>query len=242
MSPALPSVRSPLRPLILASLAAATLFAPIAAHADSLRLGTTYALFHDHNTDLTQTSGTPANATPAGLNTHVQPLATLLLTYSIDFTDHLSAEVVAGVPPHFRAKGVGPTTVDGVRRYDGETLLTGTAITPTAYLEYKFFSPGDIRPYLGLGANYTRFVKTKMTDAGALVSGGGTRVDLSSSKGLAYVAGVEVPLSRDMSLAFCVSRFKLITDVRTETDGQLIRRSHQDLGPTLYSLTAGYDF
>ena len=242
MSVASSSMRTRLRTLILASLSTVAVCVPLAAQADSLRLGTPYVLFHDHNTDLTQTSGNPANATPAGLNTHVQPLATLLLTYSIDFTDHLSAEIVAGIPPHFRAKGVGPTTVDGVRRYDGETLLTGTAITPTAFLEYKFFKPGDIRPYLGLGVNYTRFVKTKMTDAGALVSGGGTRVDLSSSKGLAYAAGLEMPIARDMSLAFSVSRFKLITDVRTETDGQLIRRSHQDLGPTLYSLTAGYDF
>ncbi len=231
--------------LAAALLGTCVLAAPIVSRADTLSLGMTYIIAHDHNTDLAQTAPTPNNAggngstlTPSGLNYHTQPMHTFLLTYSLELNDHLRLEGVGGIPPQFSAKGVrNPGTLPDGRLYDGQTLLKGTAVPIIGFMEYHFRQPGQIRPYVGLGYWYTRFVRTSMTDAGNNVSGGQTRVDMKSTSGGAYVLGTAFPVTSDSSVVFAFSSpFKLTTHIRTSTQGGLVRESDADLGLAMYSL------
>jgi len=65
-------------------------------------------------------------------------------------------------------------------------------LPPTLILLYNFAPKSGVRPYAGVGLNYTKFFGEKTT--GALA---GTSLDLSSSTGLAAEAGVDVDINKD---------------------------------------------
>ena len=68
--------------------------------------------------------------------------------------------------------------------YNGQTIATAKWAAPSALLEYKFFSESTaLRPYVGVGVNYTSFYDRRITQAGEQATGGPTRISLTSSVG-----------------------------------------------------------
>jgi outer membrane protein len=93
------------------------------------------------------------------------------VTYFI--TDHIGVEAIAAVTKH--------TVSNSVAGRVGSVSL----LPPTVTVQYHFDPTGPIRPYVGVGVNYTMFYK---------VSNGLPNLDFKNNFGWALQAGADVPL------------------------------------------------
>ncbi len=93
-------------------------------------------------------------------------------------------------------------------------IATSKWAAPSALIEYKFFSESAaLRPYVGVGVNYTSFYDRDVTAAGQAATGGPTRLSLTSSIGPIEHRRPEVqaghPVERVRVLLHQPCRFKL---------------------------------
>jgi outer membrane protein len=115
-------------------------------------------------------------------------------------------------------------------------------ISPTLLLEYNFLSVNSpLRPFLGVGVNYTTFYDRDSTAAGNAASGGPTRLSLTSSVGPAVTGGLTYRISDRWHLHGSYSWSRVKTDLTTNTDG-VIRTSHINFGPQALVVSVGYSF
>jgi outer membrane protein len=90
---------------------------------------------------------------------------TLGLTYTYAFSNHLSGQLVGGVPPVFHLSGRGNSALVGDLASYGN-LAKVRQWTPTALALYTFGDPRQtVRPYIGLGVAYTRFTDVQLDPA-----------------------------------------------------------------------------
>lgn len=90
---------------------------------------------------------------------------TLGLTYTYAFGDHLSGQLVGGVPPVFHLSGRGSSGLVGDLAGYG-SLAKVRQWTPSALAIYTFGDPRQaLRPYVGLGIAYTRFTDVQLNPA-----------------------------------------------------------------------------
>ena len=70
------------------------------------------------------------------------------------------------------------------------TISAVTQVAPTLFATYKFLDKNStLRPFVGVGINYTRFRPADSTAAGNTLNGGPTSLNLEDSIGLAMHAG-----------------------------------------------------
>lgn len=93
------------------------------------------------------------------------------LTYFI--TDHISVEAIAAITKHT------------VRNTVAGTVSNVWLLPPTVTAQYQFDPTGPIRPYVGVGVNYTVFYDAKS----ALPN-----IGFKNSFGWAFQAGADVPV------------------------------------------------
>ena len=102
------------------------------------------------------TSGISGVGVPAGADAQTGDATTLIFVYERMFTPNLGLELVLGIPPRIKARATGSVA------FLGDDVLSARNVAPTLLLNYHFGAPGDTwRPYLGIGAHYTRFVGVK---------------------------------------------------------------------------------
>lgn len=103
-------------------------------------------------------------------------------------------------------------------------------LPPIVTLQYHFRPEATLRPFIGLGVNYTTFLDEKL-DSGA-------KLKLSDSWGLAVQAGLDIAIDDHWSVGADVRYARIDTDVRINGD----KVGHVDINPTVYSLNVGYRF
>lgn len=178
---------------------------------------------------------------PDGVNLDVKNVNTLYLAYARTLSTHWVAELALGVPPKTDTVGKGPVTLGSVP-YEGQVVSTARWLAPTLLVNYVFGEEHwKLRPYLGLGINYTHFYDRKSTDAGNAASGGPTAIGLTDSKGLSYTAGVSYTLAEHWHLYASYSKTKVSSNYTGNTAGT-VRRTHIDFRPSALVLSAGYAF
>ncbi len=106
-------------------------------------------------------------------------------------------------------------------------------LPPTLILLYNFAPRSGVRPYAGIGLNYTTFFSEKTT--GALA---GTSLKLDDSFGLAVEAGVDVDLNKDWF--FNASLWRL--DIDTEADSSLLGKFDVAIDPWALFVGVGRRF
>jgi outer membrane protein len=118
--------------------------------------------------------------------------------------------------------------------YSGSTDLgTFKHLPPTLTLQYHFTDLNGYKPYVGAGLNYTFINKESLSTNGT------NKVTLSnSSVGFALQAGVDVPLTKQISLNFDVKKVQLKTQVYV--DG--VDHGTLKLNPLLVGVGIGYRF
>jgi outer membrane protein len=217
------------------ALCLAMLLAGAAANAqeNSLRVGVAHIDVRSKSADFS--SNGPAFLTPPPAGVTVGDATTLLIAYTRKINDNFDLDVVLGVPPSHKVYGRGTLAPYGVI---AEVKQAG----PTVFLNYKF---GDarsrLRPFVGLGINYTRFFDRDSTAAGELVSGGPTRIRLTDSWGLAAQAGLIYKLDERWSISGSVATAKVKSDM-TATTGSIERRTTIDFRPIVVNVALGYSF
>ncbi|MBO9514070.1 MAG: OmpW family protein [Variovorax sp.] len=165
--------------------------------------------------------GIPSNA----ITVNNKTIPEIDVTYF--FTPNLAAELVLTVPQK--------QTVTVQQSALGGPVDIGTFkhLPPTLMLQYHFMPEAKIRPYAGVGLNYTRIssVNLFVPTVGPL--------DLDrNSFGLAVGGGVDIALTKNVFLNFDVKKVQIRTDV-TQFGARL---STVKLDPWLFGAGVGYRF
>ena len=106
-------------------------------------------------------------------------------------------------------------------------------LPPTLILLYNFAPKSGVRPYAGIGLNYTTFFSEKTT--GALA---GTSLKLDDSFGLAVEAGVDVDINKDWF--FNASLWRM--DIDTEANSSLLGKFDVAIDPWALFVGVGKRF
>lgn len=202
---------------------------------NSVRLGAYFVQFHPHADDITGPGTVP------DLNLRLKDLTTLYVAYVRRLSSHFDFELAFGAPPVTKTVARGPQYVGSVP-YNGQVIGTARWLAPTALVEYNFFSESArLRPYVGIGVNYTRFFDRQSTAAGNAVSGGPTSLSLPVSVGPAATAGLSYRITDHWNVHASYSVSDTHSKLTTETAG-VERTTHIDFWPTALVVSAGYSF
>ncbi|MRV71260.1 outer membrane beta-barrel protein [Duganella sp. FT92W] len=180
-------------------------------------------------------SNGPAFLTPQPAGIDVKDATTVLITVTRRLDDHWYGELALGVPPRQEVIGAGTLAPFGV-------IAKVKQAAPTAFLNYRFGAAGSaLRPFVGVGLNYTRFYDAASTTSGSLASGGPTKIQLSKSTGLAAQAGVNYQFDKTWSLCLSVIAADVESDM-TATTGSIERKTHIKFNPRVLGVAVGYSF
>ncbi len=205
---------------------------------NSFRLGAEFVFYHTKSNDLTgpylQSNGIVANF-------KADNLETLYVGYVRRIWSNFSVELALGYPPLSKVTGRGSPFVGSVP-YAGEVVSSARWLSPTAFIEYNFLSESSrLRPFFGLGVQYTAFYDRHSTAQGDAASGGPTRISLTSSVGPAATAGVSWHISGHWNAYASYSISQVDTHITTDTAG-VERTAHLHFGPQVLVISGGYSF
>jgi len=141
------------------------------------------------------TSGTLSTL---GIGVDKQVVPELDFTYM--FTNNIGAELILGTARH------------EVSSF-GQGLGKVSHLPPTLTLQYHFAPESTIRPYAGVGINYTRFYSVGL-------AAGSTGLDVDkSSFGGSLQLGTDVAINKDWFVNFDLKKIYIKTDVKTAGGG-----------------------
>lgn len=227
------------RIVTLALGAAAALAASAAIAQDTgpndVRLGMYFVYFDTRATDIY------GPYVPSGLNLKVDSLETLYLAYVRSLSNHFKVELAFGYPPLTKTVGRGPAMLGSVP-YNGQTIATARWFSPTLLFEYEFGDANSrLRPYVGAGVNYTKFLARQSTAAGNAASGGPTSISLPAAVGPAVTAGLSYAISDRWHVYASYSVARVDSHLTADTAG-ILRTSQIEFWPMTLVVSAGYSF
>jgi outer membrane protein len=205
---------------------------------NTFRIGAYAVFFH------TSVSPLAGPFIPPGedLTATVKNVQTPYFAYLRKLSTHFTFELAFGVPPLTKAYGTGPATLAGTVPFNGQQLLSSRWVAPTGLLEYVFFDESyALRPYVGVGVNYSMFYDRNITPAGQAIIGGPTRVELSSSVGPAVTGGFTYRLPKNWSVMASYSWARVTSHLNAITT-DVVRTSSISFGPTTFVAAVGYSF
>ena len=204
---------------LAAALACTTLAA--SAQDNVAKVGVTYYQTHS------RTNGISGIGVPPGADAEVGNATTVIFMYERLVMPNLGVEFVIGIPPTIKAKATGSVA------FLGDDVLSAKNVAPTLFLNYHLFAPTDaLRPYLGVGINYTRFTSVKSTLA--------PDVKMGSSTGLALQAGLDYAINKNWGLFASVA--KLNVKSKVVAVGPIVLTTEVDFRPIVYSAGVSYQF
>ncbi len=184
------------------------------------------ALHVSPNDDSGSVSGIP------GSSVGVDPDTTVELDFTYFITRKLGIELILGTSQHDIN---GKDSIGGLNK-----IAKIRTLPPTLTLQYHFQPDARIRPYIGLGVNYTKFYDEKAT--GSLKSAlGPTNVDLSSSWGLSGQLGVDIVFKDDWFVNFDAKYIRMDTTA-TLTSSGVARKVDVDIDPWFIGIGVGHRF
>jgi outer membrane protein len=202
---------------------------------NSARIGVYSIFYHVH------TEGLMGPYVPPGADIDAKNVQTLYLSYVRSLTTHFDVELAGGWPPLQKTVARGPATLGSVP-YNGQIIASARWIAPTVLLEYEFLAPDSkFRPYIGLGVNYTNFYDRDTTAAGNAVSGGPTKLSLTSSVGVAGTVGLSYRIAGGWKAYASYSASQVKTRLEADTAG-VERTAHINFGPQALVVAVGYSF
>lgn len=228
--------------LLSASVAAALVLGASSAFAQAttIKLGFLNA---EPNSSATAINGpfSPVDA----LSLKVKSKSTLFFSASRDITDNWDVELSAGLPPTHDVAVVvlKPASLPpSVAAQDGAIGAKVRQVAPTLFANYKFGDKASqIRPFVGVGVNYTVFDKADSTAVGDAINGGPTTLKLEDSVGLALQVGITAKLGGAWSITGALATAQVKTKLLTNTLG-IERRADIKFSPTVFIVSAGYSF
>ena len=213
---------APLTPFAAAlATAAITLAGHASAQDNVVKVGITEYTTHS------RTNGVTGIGVPAGADATTGNATTLLLVYERMATPNIGIELVLGIPPRVQADAAGTVA------FLGSDILSAKNLGPTLLFNYHFGQPGDtLRPYVGAGVNYTKFISVRSRLA--------SDVQMSSSTGWAAQAGIDYALNNEWSLFASVAALRVRSNV--VASGSTVLQTSLDFRPIVYTFGTAYRF
>jgi outer membrane protein len=177
-----------------------------------------------------RTDGISGIGVPPGADASVSGATTVIFVYErllTPISPNLGVEFVLGVPPRLHARATGSVA------FLGDDVLSAKNVAPTLLLNYHFFGPETrLRPYVGVGVNYTRFTSIRSSLA--------PDVEMGSSTGLAVQAGANYAITKDFGLFASVA--KVNVKGKVVAAGATVLTTTVDFRPIVYSAGISYNF
>lgn len=164
--------------------------------------------------------GTPLGNLKMDVGNNTRPT----VTAEYFLKDDLGVEVLAALPFQHDIDVVGVGKVGSTKH-----------LPPTVSLQYHFGN-GTLRPFVGLGVNYTRFFGTRTTGPIA-----GTRLSLSDSWGLAGHVGVDVRVGEKGAIR--IDYRKIDIDTKAKLNGANLGAPNTvHIDPSVYGVAYVFSF
>lgn len=184
---------------------------------------------------------TPVDA----LSLSVKPQSTTFFSISREISSDWDVELNLGVPPTHDVTVVvkNPLLVTpGVNSVNGQVAATVRQVAPTLFANYWLKGKDSaVRPFVGIGVNYTSFDNATSTAVNNMVNGGPTTIKQSDSIGLAFQLGASVKLDGPWSLNAAWSTAQVKTKMTSNTLG-IERTADISFQPSVLILSLGYSF
>jgi outer membrane protein len=149
------------------------------------------------------------------------------------FTENIGAELILATTQH-DLEGEGAISALG-------TIGDARLLPPVLTLQYHFLPKNWIRPYVGVGVNYTIFYDESASSSLSTALGGPTSVSLDNSVGVAGQAGVDVDVAENVFLNLDVKYVDLDTTANITT-GSTVRTSDVEIDPVIIGVGVGIRF
>lgn len=202
------------------------------------RVGATHVAPNDSTGAVTTPSGAVA-----GTALRIDSDTSLGFTLGYMLTDHVGMELLGAWPfehdinPNAALAGVtGSATIGSAKQ-----------LPPTLSLQYYFRPKTSVRPYVGVGVNYTRFFDEKVR--GGLASAGYGSLKLDDSWGLAGQVGIDIDVSRNWFVNFDLRYINIDTKatVREQSAGSgalgsVLTINDIEIDPWVYTVSVGTTF
>ena len=226
------------RHLLLASLLAAFAAAPALAQQNTVRIGVANVQPHSSTSDFS------GPFTPGGISIEVRNKTTSFFSYTREINDQWDVELALGdSPTHDIALKINnPSLPASAQALSGQVGAKVRQVAPSLFANYKFLEKtSPLRPFIGVGINYTRFDKTSSTAAGNVLNGGPTSISLEDSVGLALQGGVTYRFNNQWSLSAALITAQVKSKITTNTLG-IERTADIKFRPRVYTVAVGYSF
>jgi len=173
----------------------------------------------------------------AGTGVRVDEGMSLDISLGYMFTDNWAVELLADLSsPH----SVSAQGLSGLSVPDGTDVVDTNVLPPTLFLQYQFNPTGKVRPYAGVGLNYTLFFNDELTGPAKSVLGA-QNLDIDSSFGAAAQFGIDWELQNNWSFNIDVKYIQIDTEATFDT---AIGRASVDvdINPTVFGIGFGKTF
>lgn len=146
-------------------------------------------------------------------------------------TDHVGFELIASTTKH---------AISGVRGTTGSIgkLASTWVLPPTLTVQYHLMPTRHVRPYVGVGINYTIFWNEAASD-GLQSAVGPTEVHLKDSVGWAAQAGVDMDITRRVFLNLDIKYIDIDTRARLDNAALGRQRVNVSLDPLVVGIGIG---
>jgi outer membrane protein len=206
-----------------------------------------------------QSSSALGTFTSSGTGGQIHNTFTVELSNTYFVTDNIAFDLAAGIPPKLKLYAQGNATPFGaggpsLNLGNLAPLATSRSWSPILFLKYYFFdAQTKLRPFVGVGANYTWFSHTNLnsTFSGALQEiagpGGQVKATLSPSWNPAFAAGASYNISKNWYATASVTYLSLKTNATVSSvaaNGQTVlsSKTHITADPVIVFLGIGYRF
>ena len=141
------------------------------------------------------------------------------------FADNVGVELLAAIPFHH---DITLTDADG-NKIDAKTQH----LPPTLSIQYHFDGynmPMNVKPFVGVGVNYTTFFKEK------IYSDAFENLKLDDSVGIAGHIGLDIPFAPTEYFRIDARYMDIKTDASVESNGNTVELGEVDISPWVYGV------
>lgn len=181
----------------------------------------------DESSSVIYAAGAPVAGSSVGVNDD----STLEVDFTYMLTKEWGLELILATTKH-QASARGSLAALG-------KVAEAGVLPPTLTLQYHFAPDANVRPYAGIGVNYTLFYDEEVKGA---LDVPGADVDMDSSFGLAAQAGVDVALDKNLFLNFDVKYIKIDTTASFKNTAVGTAKANIDIDPWVVGIGIGRTF
>lgn len=171
----------------------------------------------------------------AGSGIEVDSKVTLDVDFTYFVTDNFGLELLLDLTSKHDIQGAGSIAAAGKI---GEV----TVLPPSLIAQYHFSPGSNVRPYAGLGINYTFFMSEKTTAALDGAVGAPTSLDIDDSFALVAQAGVDIDIDSEWYFNIDVKYLALDTTATINAGGAAAATVDFDLNPLVLGVGVGMRF